>query len=115
MNTNPRPDLFTSKHCRCKQCGKTTLNTISQTCDSHWTALFHAPMTESRMVGSVDATRDSARPTPRSLDQCRGMQRSSTAVLVPADAAQRFTRADKVLFILGAVLMVGLPLYCHFN
>ena len=78
--------------------------------------LFHHPISRpARLVGTVDATRDSGRPTPRSLEQCRGMQRSSTAVLALADAPPPYTRADKVLFALGAVLLVGLPIFCHFN
>lgn len=68
-----------------------------------------------RFVGSVDATRDSSRRTPRSLDQCRGMQRSSTAVLIDPNAPPAYTLADKVLFVLGAVLFIGIPVFCHFN
>jgi hypothetical protein len=78
--------------------------------------LFHHPLSRpARFVGSVDATRDSERLTPRSLEQCRGMQRSSTAVLELADAPPAYTLADKVLFVIGAVLFIGLPFFCHFT
>ena len=68
-----------------------------------------------RFVGTVDATRDSARLTPRSLEQCLGMQRSSTAVLITPDAEPPFTVTDRIVIAFGAVLIVGLPIFSYFN
>ena len=68
-----------------------------------------------RFVGTVDATRDSGRPAPRSLEQCRGMQRSGAAWIVPMDAPRPYAVHDWILFAIGAAVLVGLPIFCHFN
>ncbi|XXQ53881.1 hypothetical protein ACA040_002563 [Xenophilus aerolatus] len=54
-------------------------------------------------VGTVDATRDSRRPTPRSLEQCQGMQRSSTARIEPIGAAQPMSIAEKAVLVASAL------------
>lgn len=66
-------------------------------------ARLSAPAT---FVGTVDATRDHGRPAARTLEQCAGAQRSSTARIEPIGAAQPMSLADKA--VLAASSLAGL-------
>lgn len=75
------------------------------------TATHHPLSTPATFVGRADATRESTRPTPRTLEQCMGQQRSSTAVVVPMDADEPMHPADRIVVIaclLGAAAAVVL-------
>jgi len=62
------------------------------------------PLTSARQfIGVIDATRDSARPTARCLEQLQGAQRSSIAVIVPMGATARMAMPELVVVITSAL------------
>lgn len=69
------------------------------------TAPLSAP---ARFVGTVDATRDSSLPTARSLEQCKGHQRSATAHIVPMEAEAPLPLGHRVAPWAGLTALVAM-------
>lgn len=62
---------------------------------------------------AADGSADSARATPRSLEQCAGAQRSSVAVVVPPEAREPMPVADQIVLVasaLGGMALLGMHL-----
>lgn len=71
--------------------------------------MLTAPLsTPARLVGTVDATRDSHRPVARCLEQCQGHQRSSVARIIPMDARAPVPLGHRLAPWAGGAALVAL-------